>query len=64
MSALLHIITLNRPFEDWSKLLGDAVVVAPLLDRLLHHGRLLKFAGKSWRMKETSSRPAKADKEE
>jgi len=52
------IITSNRPFEDWSKLLGDVVVVAPLLDRLLHHGHLLKFEGKSWRLKEASSRLA------
>jgi DNA replication protein DnaC len=58
------IITSNRPFEDWSKLLGDVVVVAPLLDRLLHHGHLLRFEGKSWRMKEPSSRLAKAAKEE
>ena len=28
---------------------GDAVVVTPLLDRLMHHGHLLKFEGKSWR---------------
>lgn len=53
------IITSNRPFEDWSKLLGDVVVVAPLLDRLLHHGHLLRFEGKSWRMKEASSRLVK-----
>lgn len=58
------IITSNRPFEDWAKLLGDVVVVAPLLDRLLHHGYLLKFEGKSWRLKEASSRLAKTKKEE
>jgi hypothetical protein len=34
------------------------------VDRLLHHGHLLKFEGKSWRMKEASSRLAKAAKEE
>jgi DNA replication protein DnaC len=32
------IITSNRAFDDWAKLLGDAVVAAPLLDRLMHHG--------------------------
>ena len=58
------IITSNRPFEDWAKLLGDVVVVAPLLDRLLHHGYLLKFEGKSWRLKEAASRLAKTKKEE
>ena len=44
------IITSNRPFEDWAKLLGDVVVVGPLLDRLMHHGHLLKFEGKSWQI--------------
>jgi len=52
------IITSNRPFEDWGKLLGDVVVVTPLLDRLLHHGHLLKFQGKSWRLKEAAARVA------
>ena len=50
------IITSNRPFEDWAKLLGDVVVVTPLLDRLMHHGHLLKFEGKSWRLREAAAR--------
>lgn len=50
------LITSNRPFDDWGKLLGDVVVVTPLLDRLLHHGHLLKFDGKSWRLKEAAAR--------
>jgi len=50
------VITSNRPFDDWAKLLGDVVVVTPLLDRLLHHGHLLKFDGKSWRLKEAAAR--------
>jgi DNA replication protein DnaC len=53
------IVISNRPFEDWGKLLGDVVVAAPLLDRLLHHGHLLKFEGKSWRLKEATKRLAK-----
>jgi len=35
------IITTNRPFDDSTRLLGDVVVVTPLLDRLMHHGHLL-----------------------
>jgi len=50
------VITSNRPVDDWGKLLGDVVLVAPLLDRLMHHGRLLRFEGKSWRLKEAASR--------
>lgn len=53
------IITSNRSLEDWAKLLGDAVIAGPLLDRLMHHGHLLKFDGKSWRLKEAAARVAK-----
>ena len=53
------IITSNRSLDDWAKLLGDVVVVAPLIDRLMHHGHLLKFEGKSWRLKEAAARIAK-----
>jgi DNA replication protein DnaC len=53
------IITSNRPMEDWARLLGDVVIVTPLLDRLLHHGHLLKFEGKSWRLREAAARAAK-----
>ena len=53
------LITSNRGLDDWAKLLGDVVVVAPLLDRLMHHGHLLKFEGKSWRLKEAAARIAK-----
>lgn len=55
---LSTIITSNRPVDDWGKLLGDVVVVTPLLDRLMHHGHLLKFEGKSWRLKEAAARVA------
>ena len=56
------LVTSNRPFEDWARLLGDTIVVTPLLDRLLHHGHLLKFEGKSWRLKEAAARIAKQTK--
>jgi DNA replication protein DnaC len=53
------VITSNRMIDDWGKLLGDVVVVAPLLDRIMHHGRLLKFEGKSYRLKEAAEKVAK-----
>jgi DNA replication protein DnaC len=53
------VLTSNRPVDDWPRLLGDVVVVAPLLDRLMHRGNLLKFEGKSWRLKEAAERVAK-----
>jgi DNA replication protein DnaC len=45
------LVTSNRPVEDWGKLLGDAAVVSAMLDRLLHHGHLLKCGPRSWRTK-------------
>lgn len=53
------IVTSNRPIDDWARLLGDTVIVTPLLDRLMHHGYLLKFDGKSWRLREAAARVAK-----
>lgn len=43
------ILTLNRPVEDWGKLLGDTAAVTALLDRLMHHAHLLKCGPRSWR---------------
>lgn len=57
------IITSNRTVDDWPKLLGDVVVIAPLLDRVMHHGHLLKFEGKSWRLKEAAGRLAKRNQD-
>ena len=45
------LVTSNRPVEDWGKLLGDAAAVSALLDRLLHHGHVLKCGPRSWRTK-------------
>jgi len=45
------LLTSNRPVDDWGKLLGDTAAVAALLDRLLHHGHVLKCGPRSWRMR-------------
>jgi len=45
------LLTSNCPVEDWGKLLGDAAAVSAMLDRLLHHGHLLKCGPRSWRTK-------------
>jgi len=36
---------------SWGKLLGDSAAVSAMLDRLLHHGHLLKCSPRSWRTK-------------
>ena len=43
------ILTSNRPVEDWGKMLGDNAAVSALLDRVLHHGHVLKCGPRSWR---------------
>ncbi|HUE05322.1 MAG TPA: IS21-like element helper ATPase IstB [Bryobacteraceae bacterium] len=45
------LLTSNRPVEDWGKLLGDVAAVTAMLDRILHHGHVLKCGPKSWRTK-------------
>jgi DNA replication protein DnaC len=45
------LLTSNRPIEDWGKLLGDTAAVTAMLDRLLHHGHVLKCGPRSWRTK-------------
>ena len=45
------LLTSNRPVDDWGKLLGDVAAVTAILDRLLHHGHVLKCGPRSWRTK-------------
>jgi DNA replication protein DnaC len=52
------IMTSNRPLEDWGKLLHDVPTAAAILDRFLHHARIVTFTGNSYRLKNA---PAFAD---
>jgi DNA replication protein DnaC len=45
------VLTSNRPVDDWGKLLADVAAVGAMLDRLLHHGHVLKCGPRSWRTK-------------
>lgn len=45
------LLTSNRPVEDWGKVLGDVAALTAMLDRLLHHGHVLKCGPRSWRTK-------------
>ena len=58
------LITSNRVIEDWGVCLGDQAVASAILDRLLHHGVLLKFQGKSYRLKEAAQRLVKVGNDE
>ena len=44
------IITTNIAFSKWGTIFGDDNIAAAIIDRLIHHGRLLRHQGKSWRV--------------
>jgi len=55
------LLTSNRPVEDWGKLLGDVAAVTAMLDRILHHGHVLKCGPRSWRTKMAAIADARSD---
>ena len=46
------IITTNVSLSKWGELFGDPVVANAILDRLLHHSKVIKIVGKSYRTKD------------
>lgn len=46
------VLTSNKGFEEWGEILGDEVMAAALIDRLLHHCHLVNIRGNSYRMRE------------
>ena len=45
------IITSNKSFDGWAEMMGDEIMTAALLDRLLHHARVFNLDGESYRLK-------------
>ena len=46
------IITSNRPFQEWSGVFYDAVIITAILDRVLHHAHIFNMKGNSYRLRE------------
>jgi DNA replication protein DnaC len=46
------VLTSNKGFEEWGEVLGDDVMAAALIDRVLHHCHLVNIRGNSYRMRE------------
>ena len=44
------IFTTNIEFGKWGTVLGDEKLAAAMIDRVVHHGRLVEFGGPSRRM--------------
>ena len=45
------VLTSNKGFEDWGGVLGDEVMAAALIDRLVHHCHIVNIRGNSYRMR-------------
>ena len=45
------VLTSNKGFEEWGRILGDEVMAAALLDRLLHRCHIVNIRGNSYRMR-------------
>ena len=45
------ILTSNKSFLDWQELFEDPVIATAILDRLLHHCRIINIKGHSYRLK-------------
>ena len=46
------VLTANKGFEDWGTILGDEVMAAALIDRVMHHCHVVNIRGNSYRMRE------------
>ena len=63
------MFTTNIEFSKWGTIFADDKLAAAIIDRIVHHGRLLEFTGQSRRVSEalmfgrTSAGPASGPKE-
>ena len=46
------VLTSNKGFEEWGHVLGDEIMAAALIDRLLHQCHIVNIRGNSYRMRE------------
>ena len=46
------ILTTNINFNDWDNIFYDAVVANAILDRILHHSKVITINGRSYRVKD------------
>lgn len=45
------ILTSNKSFDEWGEVLGDEVMAAALIDRVLPHRHIVNIRGNSYRMR-------------
>jgi len=50
------------PFEEWTETFGSERLIGALQDRLTHHVNILEMNGESYRLNQSRSRLARANK--
>jgi DNA replication protein DnaC len=45
------VFTTNLEFSGWGAVFGDDQMAAAVIGRVVHHGRLLRFRGESYRVR-------------
>ena len=45
------IFTSNKTFSEWGEIMGDTVIAAATLDRILHHSTVISIKGESYRLR-------------
>src|SRR5690242_15695455 len=48
------VLKSNKGFEEWGEIVGDDVMAAALIDRLVHHCHIVNIRGNSYRMRHHS----------
>jgi len=46
------VVSSNKTFSAWAEIFGDAVAVAAMVDRLVHHAEVIILQGDSYRLKD------------
>lgn len=49
------IVTSNKTFDEWGRILFDPVLASAILDRFVHHCNFINITGDSYRMRERES---------
>jgi DNA replication protein DnaC len=52
------IVTTNLPFSEWTKVIPDARMAKPVVDRLTHRAHIIDTGTESWRFRHGLSRKA------
>ena len=55
-------ITTNLAFEQWTQVFPDAMTASAVIDRIIHHGSVFEFSGRSHRLRHRQGKPATVPK--